>query len=144
MPREAPPPVSEEEPRGDDVATGATPGTPLEPEAPRAEVQHGQAGEVRPVNEPVHPVEDPPPEPIPGRPLLADGSPCLKSEDCASGICEGLGCTDDTPGTCAPRERACTRDRRPYCGCDGETFFSSGNCPGRRYARKGTCGDPVR
>jgi hypothetical protein len=71
-----------------------------------------------------------------GRP---DGATCLAAADCASGICEGEGCTDDRPGRCAPKSRACTRDLRQYCGCDGQTFGASGSCPGRRYAATGTC-----
>ena len=71
--------------------------------------------------------------------MKADGAACLTADECSSGICEGEGCTDDAPGTCAPEMRACTRDRRPYCGCDGETFFSSGSCPGQRYAKAGPC-----
>lgn len=110
-----------------------------------------EAGTMRPRPEPFHPAEPPPPEGSdpdePPRPLfppkLHDGAACLQASDCASGVCEGHGCTDGTPGTCAPAERPCTRDRRPYCGCDGETFYSSGSCPGRRYARQGTCGDKV-
>ncbi len=73
----------------------------------------------------------------------ADGASCLSGADCASGICEGLGCDEETPGVCMPQMRPCTRDLRPYCGCDGETFRTSGSCPGKRYASKDACpGDP--
>lgn len=70
---------------------------------------------------------------------------CLSDADCGEGsVCEGLGCTDDEPGTCSAPGRMCTRDSRPYCGCDGQTFRSSGSCPGRRYASEGPCeGDPA-
>lgn len=68
-----------------------------------------------------------------------DGAACLDASDCASGVCEGLGCTDDQPGVCVARARACTKDLRPYCGCDGATFRTSGSCPGRRYQAKGPC-----
>jgi hypothetical protein len=68
-----------------------------------------------------------------------DGAPCLVGPECASGVCEGEGCTDDRPGTCAPRARACTRDLRQYCGCDGKTFGASGTCPGRRFAARAPC-----
>ena len=71
-----------------------------------------------------------------GRP---EGSACLTGTDCQSGVCEGQGCGDDTPGTCAPARRGCTKDLRSYCGCDGKTFRSSGSCPGRRYSTKGEC-----
>jgi hypothetical protein len=73
-----------------------------------------------------------------------DGSAasCRFPSECASGICEGLGCDDDRPGHCAPSMRPCTRDRHAYCGCDGKTFFASGSCPGQRYAAPGTCSSP--
>jgi len=81
-----------------------------------------------------------PPATQPAPPAIgADGATCLKSEDCASGICEGQGCDDAHPGTCAPKSRGCTRDLRAYCGCDGKTFSTSGSCPGRRYAAKSAC-----
>jgi hypothetical protein len=70
---------------------------------------------------------------------LADGAACIKSEDCASGTCEGQGCDANTPGVCAAKNRGCTRDLRKYCGCDGNTFSASGSCPGRRYRAKGAC-----
>lgn len=69
----------------------------------------------------------------------ADGASCLDAGECASGVCEGQGCGPDAPGVCAPKARACTRDLRSYCGCDGQTFRGSGSCPGRRYAAKGNC-----
>ena len=68
-----------------------------------------------------------------------DGAACLAATDCASGVCEGQGCGVSSPGTCAPARRACTKDLRPYCGCDGKTFRTSGSCPGRRYQAKGEC-----
>jgi hypothetical protein len=63
----------------------------------------------------------------------------LISSDCESGVCEGQGCSDATPGKCAPRSRGCTRDLREYCGCDGKTFRSSGSCPGARFSAKSAC-----
>jgi hypothetical protein len=78
-------------------------------------------------------------QPQPPQGAAADGAACLKNEDCASGTCEGQGCDDAHPGVCAPKTRACTRDLRPYCGCDGKTFSTSGTCPGRRYQAKGAC-----
>jgi hypothetical protein len=71
--------------------------------------------------------------------LAADGASCLRNEECASGTCEGEGCFDDRPGTCAPAQRGCTKDLRSYCGCDGVTFKTSGSCPKRRYSAKGAC-----
>jgi hypothetical protein len=82
------------------------------------------------------------PTPESGTPI-ADGEPCLRADQCASGICEGGGCTDDAPGSCVPKDRMCTRDARSYCGCDGKTFVGSGSCPGQRYqAREACAGDP--
>src|SRR6188768_3027315 len=52
----------------------------------------------------------------------ADGAACLAGDECSSGVCEGEGCGDATPGKCMPRARGCTRDLRSYCGCDGKTF----------------------
>ena len=69
------------------------------------------------------------------------GESCLAAAECESGVCEGEGCGDDQPGTCAAAERMCTRDLQQYCGCDGETFGASGSCPGARYAHKGPCPD---
>lgn len=80
------------------------------------------------------------PAPAPKPPaLIADGASCLRGEECASGVCEGEGCFDETPGTCAPAQRGCTKDLRSYCGCDGVTFKTSGSCPKRRYEAKGAC-----
>lgn len=71
----------------------------------------------------------------------AAGESCLAADECESGVCEGEGCGDDQPGTCADAERMCTRDLQQYCGCDGETFGASGSCPGARYSAKGPCAD---
>ncbi|HUS27524.1 MAG TPA: hypothetical protein VMZ53_03415 [Kofleriaceae bacterium] len=91
-------------------------------------------------SEPATPTEQAPPTPtMGGSGAQPDGAPCLAESECASGVCEGQGCGPDQPGACAPKARGCTRDRRQYCGCDGITFFSSGSCPGHRYASKGAC-----
>ncbi len=83
------------------------------------------------------PAAVPTPPPAPSDP---PGAACLRTEDCGEGlVCEGEGCGDDTPGTCQPAQRICTRDLRPYCSCDGTTFQASGSCPGTRYAAKGPC-----
>lgn len=69
---------------------------------------------------------------------LADGDACTTADQCASGVCEGEGC-GDANGVCAPRNRACTKDLRAYCGCDGQTFRTSGSCPGQRFSHRGEC-----
>ena len=37
------------------------------------------------------------------------------------------------------RQRKCTLDLRPYCGCDGVTFRTSGSCPGQRFSARAEC-----
>ncbi|MGN6110494.1 MAG: hypothetical protein ACTHU0_35650 [Kofleriaceae bacterium] len=68
-----------------------------------------------------------------------DGGSCLQGDDCKSGVCEGFGCGEETPGKCVPQARACTKDLREYCGCDGKLFLAPGNCPGVRYAPQRAC-----
>ncbi|HEX7704623.1 MAG TPA: hypothetical protein VF403_27975 [Kofleriaceae bacterium] len=87
-------------------------------------------------------VETPRPAPPPqstDHPVRPDGDSCLGSAECASGVCEGMGCDDQHPGTCARAQRICTRDARPYCGCDGKQFTASGTCPRQRFASRGAC-----
>jgi hypothetical protein len=62
----------------------------------------------------------------------ADGEPCERGVDCASGICEGPGCAS-YQGRCVSATRRCLRDLHVYCGCDGRTFTAPTNCPGKRY-----------
>lgn len=33
----------------------------------------------------------------------------------------------------------CTKNLVEYCGCDGVTFTSSGNCPSEPYVHEGAC-----
>jgi hypothetical protein len=91
-------------------------------------------------------VEPGPPEtPGPVEPESArrqDGSPCLTASQCQSGLCEGLGCGADQPGRCVSRDRMCTADLVPYCGCDDRRFEASSSCPAARYQARGDCGDP--
>jgi hypothetical protein len=70
---------------------------------------------------------------------IRDGGRCERGDECASGVCEGLGCGADHKGTCMARNRSCTRDLRSYCGCDGKVFQASGSCPGRRFSARGAC-----
>jgi hypothetical protein len=99
------------------------------------------------------PIPDPPPEatatntapePVPAPTPAADGGnvpdggACSDARDCASGVCEGEGC-GNANGACAAPARACTKDLRTYCGCDGLTFRASGSCPGRRFRSEGEC-----
>lgn len=74
-------------------------------------------------------------------PELPSGALCDTNADCGDDeVCEGVGC-EPGQGRCAPKERMCTRDLAPYCGCDGEMFQASGSCAGGRYAYRGPC-DP--
>ena len=81
----------------------------------------------------------PPATPPPAESKKADGAACFLGDECSSGICEGQGCGETTPGKCMPRARGCTRDLRTYCGCDGKTFQASGSCPGQRYSMREKC-----
>jgi hypothetical protein len=74
-----------------------------------------------------------------GEVKLSDGAVCFDSSECGSGMCEGLGCGTAEPGRCAAMDRMCSKDLQRYCGCDGVTFRSSGTCPARRYQNKGSC-----
>lgn len=116
---------------------------PAEVEAPTTEAPTEEAtpAEVPPTEEDDEPEASPAkdtPEPPPATNLEV-GAACLSTDQCQSGICEGMGCDDATPGVCAPSQRACTRDRRAFCGCDGTQFYGSSSCVGTRYAYKGMC-----
>ena len=100
------------------------------------------------------PLPAPAPQPAPAPPVPAPAPPeappedaagsalgaaCLAAADCASGVCEGEGCDEASPGVCVAADRRCTLDNRPFCGCDDATFQASSRCPGRRYAHEGAC-----
>ena len=68
-----------------------------------------------------------------------DGADCLSGDDCRSGICEGRGCGPKRPGKCMAKDRQCTADAIPYCGCDHQAFRASSKCPNRRYRNEGAC-----
>jgi hypothetical protein len=70
---------------------------------------------------------------------VAAGGACEIAADCASGVCQGMGC-GPRQGVCADKMARCTRDLVAYCGCDGKTFRASSTCPGQRFANKGECG----
>jgi len=95
-----------------------------------------------PAPPPNHGYVPPPPAEAPADAAVGPQSTaksCTAASDCESGVCEGLGCDDAHPGTCAPVQRKCTMEATPYCGCDGKTFAGSFACPGRRYASRGAC-----
>ena len=132
---------------GPAVPDPATP--PAAPITVETEPQPAEApADVEPIAEPETPAEpevlaepDPQPAPSPAAPSggVADGGDCLTHQDCVNGVCQGQGCADNQPGTCQPKLRRCTRDRRPFCGCDGETFWGSSTCVNQRYLAPGEC-----
>ena len=67
----------------------------------------------------------------------ADGQPCESNDQCVSGACEGS--CEPGGGICVAANRPCTADLVEYCGCNGETFQSSGTCPNQRFASRGAC-----
>jgi hypothetical protein len=66
------------------------------------------------------------------------GKACSAGSECGPGLqCLGDGGCDAT-WTCRAAI-PCTRDLRPYCGCDGQTFQASGSCPDKKYSKRGGC-----
>jgi hypothetical protein len=116
------------------IVAGPVVERPIPPPTPVTTVEMGDAGP---------PAELPPePEAEPeagGGTLTRDGGACERAIECQSGICEGQGCGADRKGVCMSRNRACTRDIRTFCGCDGKTFQGSSSCPGQRFASRGKC-----
>lgn len=75
----------------------------------------------------------------PCEPQLEDGEPCADGRQCKSGQCvgEGLEGCGRNMGVCGTQE--CTRDAVPYCSCNGTEFNTSGTCPNRQFAYRGSC-----
>lgn len=137
------------------ACSGTSPqGGPAQPEATQVPPTVPDPREVPPrTNDPGAPYDKsamqpstPPPSENTGTPQNTgnkpEGTACLLGTECSSGVCEGEGCGDRSPGKCAPANRACTRDLRAYCGCDGKTFRGSGSCPMQRFAYRGECRAP--
>lgn len=119
-----------------------TPAPTLEAPAPTALAPVAAPTE-EDATEDVPPATEPAQEQEASAALAAAGAACLEHSDCENGVCEGLGCGPEMPGTCAA-QRPCTRDLRAFCGCDGVTFFTSSSCPRQRYQSSGACPeDPI-
>ncbi|MBX7190530.1 MAG: hypothetical protein K1X94_00645 [Sandaracinaceae bacterium] len=73
-------------------------------------------------------------------PPTTEDRTCESNADCRAGEqCYGPpGC--GMPWRCE-RLRGCAGPRGELCGCDGQSFRASLQCPGRPYVRRGACGD---
>jgi len=122
-------------------ATDAPPSSPPAPEPmPPEEPAVNSPGAAEPAGSGVMPELEAAPSSGDAASLRADGAACTEASQCASGICEGEGCSAEK-GRCASKVAPCTRDLVTYCGCDGRTFQASGSCPRQRYAHRGACGE---
>ncbi len=65
-------------------------------------------------------------------------APCGDGEYCARPLGE---CENFAVGSCAPIPMVCTRDFRPVCGCDGNTYANAcgAAAAGVAVAREGDC-----
>ncbi|MEM7135881.1 MAG: Kazal-type serine protease inhibitor domain-containing protein [Myxococcota bacterium] len=77
------------------------------------------------------------------------GDACGASKGCATGLyCSytlAATCGDKgKAGKCRPRPQACTRDYKPVCGCDGNTYSNgcSASAAGVSVRKKGGCQAP--
>jgi hypothetical protein len=111
---------------------------PMPPPAPPTDTYQPGPATAEPAPAPTARSDAGAPDDLEAPVLGATGDACEASADCESGVCEGAGC-GDRKGVCAAAQRGCTKDARPYCGCDGKTFIASGRCPGKRYQHTGEC-----
>lgn len=72
-------------------------------------------------------------------PFTAQDRTCNAHSDCPSRTPMCLGPPGCGAAFRCQRARGCTRDRVPFCGCDGQTFYASSTCPGQPYLRSGSC-----
>ncbi|MDB4962347.1 MAG: hypothetical protein JWP01_2346 [Myxococcales bacterium] len=125
--------------KGNGPSSAPSPSAPPSTNDPGSLSPPIESGAVTPLPTTPTPTSTNPEPPTAANASKADGASCLESAECSSGVCEGEGCGADQPGTCKPKMRACTRDLRAYCGCDGTTFQTSGSCPGKRFSARGQC-----
>lgn len=71
----------------------------------------------------------------------ASGKACKANAECPSGEMCAISAGCDTPGTCV-QQHMCTQNLVEYCGCDGQTFRSSGTCPSKPFKSRGACPAP--
>jgi hypothetical protein len=116
---------------------------PPEPPPPPAPPPPQPPPPAPPPPPPPVPRPEPEPAPLPPSPRAAverrGPRPCSSGRDCAPGlICEvEEGCGG--AAYCAPPAAVCIRDTQYFCGCDGETFTASMNCPERPFRHRGSC-----
>ena len=75
-------------------------------------------------------------------PITSEDRICESTADCRRWqVCFGAaGCGG---GWRCERVRGCSRQRVAFCGCDGETFMASPECPGRTFLHRGTCDEAI-